>query len=319
MELSMKETVKAIAKSSLRNFLFITFILILPLSLFQMLFEYNLLELVILVSNLSDISVISSPEYPYSKSLPSQPSHKQDVCTYFFYNFVYLVFFLTFYLLSTSAMIFTMASHYVSKPVSCVSTLFAIPRISKHLFITFLDALPLMIGAYIANFALLYLINAIPKDVVAFIFAIIYGLFVTVVNAYIMAIWNLANVISFLEPNVHAVSALKMSKLLLRRKTVIAILFAAHYLLAVSVIQFTEGLAMVMDYDNYIVVRILLIVCCVIIMTGINFVWLTGQSVLYYVCRRYHNDVIDIKALYDHLDGKKSGNGNSIGGDNMEV
>ncbi|KAI3995671.1 hypothetical protein MKX01_031444 [Papaver californicum] len=218
-------------------------------------------------------------------------------------------------------MIFTRASRYVSKPVSCVSTLFAIPRLSKRFLITFPYALPLMIGAYLANYAHLYLINAIPKmnDVIDIIFVIIYGSVVSGVDAYIIALWNLANVISVLEPNIHGSTAMKRSRQLLRGKTSIAFLLVVLYLIAAPAILSIENLVMFMNYDNHIIVRILLLAFCVIIMTGVNFVGLIGQSVLYYACKGFHNEVIDKEVLYAHLDGKESGNNNSVESDNMEV
>lgn len=252
----------------------------------------------------------------YEKSLPLL-NHYVRTC--FIYNFIYLVFFLIFYLLSTTAMIFTIASHYVSKPISCVFILFAIPGLSKRILITFLYALPLMIGAYVANFAFFYLVDIIPKlnNVTAIMFATIYIIFVTGVDVYIIAFWNLANVISALEPNVHGLSAMKRSKQLLQGKTLVSIFLVLVYLLATSVILFIAGLIMVTNI--HIIVRILLFAFCVIIMAGVNFVALIGQSILYYACKSYHNQVIAKEVLYAHLDGKESGNSNSTEGDNMEA
>lgn len=146
-----------------------------------------------------------------------------------------------------------------------------------------------MIGAYLANFTLIYLIiNVIPiaemNNAIAVIFAVIYGLFVTVVDAYIIAFWNLANVISVLEPNAHGLSAMKRSKQLLRGKTAAAAaLFVSVYSVAVSVILLIENLAMDMDYDIHTIARILLLAFSVIIMTGAKFVGLIGQSSVLYL------------------------------------
>ncbi|KAI3927726.1 hypothetical protein MKW92_006270 [Papaver armeniacum] len=208
-------------------------------------------------------------------------------------------------------MIFTMASHYVSKPVSCVSTIFAIPRLSKRILITFLYAIPHMICAYLANLVNSYLIlNVRAKmnnaNAIAVIFATIYGLFVAYVDAYIIVLWNLANVISVLEPSIHAFSTMKMSKQLLRGNHCDAIHSVSLYLIVSSVILFIENLAVFIDYDNYIIARILL-GFCVIMRAGVNFVGLIGQSVLYYACKNYHNQVIDKEVLYAHLAGKESG------------
>ncbi|KAI3927727.1 hypothetical protein MKW92_006271 [Papaver armeniacum] len=210
-------------------------------------------------------------------------------------------------------MIFTIASFYVCKPVSCVTTIFAIPRLSKRILITFLYASPLMIFAYLSNLANIYLfVNVIAKmndaNAIAVVFAIIYGLFVAYIDVYITVLWNLANVIAVLEPRIHAFSTMKMSIQLLRGNPYDdAFHSVSLYLIVSLVILFIENLAVFIDYDNYIIARILL-AFCVIIMAGVNFVGLIGQSVLYYACKTYHNQVIDKEVLYAHLAGKESGN-----------
>ncbi|MCL7030377.1 hypothetical protein MKW94_015868 [Papaver nudicaule] len=218
-------------------------------------------------------------------------------------------------------MVFTIASHYVSRPVSYISIIHAIPSILNRLLITSIYALPLVIGAYLANFAYLSLIHAIPKmNVIPIIFTIIYGVFITIVDAHIIVFWNFANVISVLEPNVHGLSAMKRSRQLLPGigNTFMAIFLVCLYLFAADVILIMGNL--IMHMNIHITVRILLVAFWVIIMGGgLNFVGLIGQSALYYECKSYHKQVIDKKVLSEYLHGMESGSHNSTEGNNIEV
>ncbi|MCL7051128.1 hypothetical protein MKW94_009879 [Papaver nudicaule] len=201
---------------------------------------------------------------------------------------------------------------YVSRPVSYdISILHAIPDIVKRLLITSIYILPLLIGAYLANFASLSLMPlsfsllSMVSPSLSF-------------DACIIAFWNLANVISVLKPNTHGFLAMKKSKQFLPGNSFIAIFLVSLYLLAADVILLIANLFMHMNI--HIIVRILLVAFWVIIMGGgLNFVGLIWQSALYYQCKSYHKQVIDKKVLYEHLHGKESGNNISTEGNNIQV
>ncbi|KAB1222076.1 hypothetical protein CJ030_MR2G028805 [Morella rubra] len=75
----------------------------------------------------------------YPQVDPSQTRHEWTLLLLF--QFFYLIFLFAFSLLSTAAVVFTVASLYTSKPVSFSSTMSAIPKVFKRLFVTVVSVL----------------------------------------------------------------------------------------------------------------------------------------------------------------------------------
>ncbi|KAI3878418.1 hypothetical protein MKW98_001833 [Papaver atlanticum] len=215
----IKEAVKIPARSSPVKFFLITLTLILPLSLMQLLLETHSS---ILYSIFSDY---------FSGDHHSSPSSKQFIRTYSIHEFLYILSLFLFSLLSTSAIVFTVASLYASKSVSFIPTLFAIPRIFKHLMITFFYVLLLVIVNYLAYYvpgSVLAVINI--NEALLWGFSIIFAIVYDLVDFYFTAQWHLASVISVLEPNGYGLAAMKKSTQLLRGRTRIAFRLASLYL-----------------------------------------------------------------------------------------
>ncbi|XP_026459964.1 uncharacterized protein LOC113360707 [Papaver somniferum] len=315
---SVKEAFKIIVKASPTKFFLIFLILVLPLSLFQLLFEANTRHIVSFFT--WDLIYKSSPEYLLSdQKLVSDSIH----------DCVYLVLFSTFYLLSTSAMTFTIAYLHVSKPLSSISVLSAIPRIFKRLAITFLHALPLIFlihTAYLAVVALITLvitvIGTVPKTnyvlvsllIIDIIFLLICFAFVLVARAHTVASWSSANVVSVLEPNTYGSAAIEKSKLLLEeKKNIKDILVLLHLGTEVLVC-----LVQAMLCDTNIIARVLIISLCVIALAAGNFLGLTAQNLMYYVCTGYDNQVIG-KRVCDYCVLEKTEFGKDNRADKLEV
>ncbi|XP_026413382.1 uncharacterized protein LOC113309186 [Papaver somniferum] len=284
MNLFKIESVNFRTSSTRRVFFSIILTFILPLSVFQLLYETD------------NLFTDQSPNIPRS--------------------IIYLGFFFTFYLLSTSAISFTIACLYVSKPVSFLSVLLAIPRIVLRVFITSLCAIFLktatdVAGYFISEF-LIHTDNTMPaaKDVLLMIIeskevlwclkGIIFYFFFFIVNGYLTALWHLASVISVTEPNVYGISALKKSRELLRQKTGTTLVIVFCYFACVSLIELNVFL--IMDYlPMSCSVRVLLMSLYLIFLMHGNFIGLFVQNALYHGCKSHHNQVIDKKVLYDHL------------------
>ncbi|KAI3973251.1 hypothetical protein MKW92_001491 [Papaver armeniacum] len=276
----ISEAVKIPAKSPSLNFSLITLTFILPLSLTQLLFEG-------LFPN------FFSTLYDYF-------SGKSSSSLEFFY---FLSLFL-FSLFSTSAIAFTVASLYASKYISFVSTLFAIPRISKHLIITFFYALLLIIinffGVFIPASVLRALLN-INEGALRWGFIIIFAIIYHLVNLYVAALWHLASVVSVLEPNLYGLAAMKKSKQLLQGKTIIAMELVNLYLTATWVIVLLLGYSM--QFPILFMVKILLGSLCLFMLVAVNLTGLLVQSVFFFACKAHHKEMVDKNVLFDHLCG----------------
>ncbi|KAL3616725.1 hypothetical protein CASFOL_039119 [Castilleja foliolosa] len=282
----LKESI-SIPKQSPKTFYLITLTLIFPLSfaiLAHSLFTHPI------VAQLQSDSTPSSADW--SKLLTFQ--------------FCYLIFLFAFSLLSTAAVVFTVASLYTSKPVSFTSTIAAIPSVFKRLFITFLWVSLLMVVYNIVfiGFLVLLLIAVDLQSVSLFIFsAVVSFILFIVVHVYISALWHLASVVSVLEP-LYGFAAMKKSYELLSGKTKTGFFIVFVYLAACGVINGVFGSVVVHGGDDYgVMTRIVTGGFLVGVLVIVNLVGLLVQSVFYYVCKSYHHQGIDKGALYDHLGG----------------
>ncbi|EFH46216.1 hypothetical protein ARALYDRAFT_329571 [Arabidopsis lyrata subsp. lyrata] len=97
----------------------------------------------------------------YPQTDQAQTKHEWTILLLF--QFCYIIFLFAFSLLSTAAVVFTVASLYTGKPVSFSSTMSAIPLVLKRLFITFLWVSLLML-AYNTVF-LIFLVGRVTRIV----------------------------------------------------------------------------------------------------------------------------------------------------------
>ncbi|KAI4298134.1 hypothetical protein L6164_031728 [Bauhinia variegata] len=280
----------SIPKRSPKTFYLITLTLIFPLSF------------AILAHSLFTHPLLAQLQSPYAD--PAQANHEWTVLLVI--QFCYLIFLFAFSLLSTAAVVFTVASLYTSKPVSFSSTLSAIPKVFKRLFITFLWVTLLMIGYnFVFVLFLVLLVVAIDtKNSFLLIFAIIVLLLLfLVVHVYIVALWHLASVVSVLEP-VYGFAAMKKSCELLKGRAKYAAILVFGYLTICGVIGGVFSAVVVHGGDSYgVFARIVVGGFMMGVLVIVNLVGLLVQSVFYYVCKSYHHQGIDKSALHDHLGG----------------
>ncbi|MCD7455244.1 hypothetical protein HAX54_027456 [Datura stramonium] len=253
--------------------------------------------------------------HPILDQLSENPSasHASLWTKLIFYQFCYLVFLLAFSLLSTAAVVFTVASLYTSKQVSFSSIITAMPSILRRLFITFIWVfLSLFVyNAVLSFFIVLMLIVFESKNSVALFLVSVFALsvFFLVVHVYLSALWHLASVITVLEP-IQGLAAIKKSYELLKGKIRMVSVLVLGYLLIFGGISSAFG-SIVVDggahkdhgarysvFARIVIGGVLIGVLVVVILVG-----LLVQSLFYYVCKSYHNERIDKSALYNHLGG----------------
>ncbi|CAL9241908.1 unnamed protein product [Arabidopsis halleri] len=222
------------------------------------------------------------------------------------YQFIYVIFLFAFSLLSTAAVVFTVASLYTGKPVSFSSTMSAIPLVLKRLFITFLWV-SLMMLVYNSVFLLFLVVLIVAIDLQSVILAVfsmvvIFVLFLGV-HVYMTAWWHLASVVSVLEP-IYGIAAMKKSYELLKGRTNMACSMVFMYLALCGITAGVFGGVVVHGGDDFgLFTKIVVGGFLVGILVIVNLVGLLVQSVFYYVCKSFHHQPIDKSALHDHLGG----------------
>lgn len=284
----LKESV-SIPKQSPKTFYLITLTLIFPLSF------------AILAHSLFTHPILVQIQNPYAD--PTQT--REQWTRLLVFQFCYLLFLFAFSLLSTAAVVFTVASLYTSKPVSFSSTISAIPRVFKRLFITFIWVTLSMIAyniVFIAAVVLLMVALDTQNALLLLISMIAIFVLFLFVHVYITALWHLASVVSVLEP-VYGLAAMKKSYELLKGRIGMAAVFVFMYIGVCSVISGVFGAVVVHGASFGVFVRIVVGGFLVGVLVIVNLVGLLVQSVFYYVCKSFHHQGIDKSALHDHLGG----------------
>lgn len=281
----------SIPRRSPKTFYLITLTLIFPLSF------------AILAHSLFTHPILTQLE-DHPSADPAQTRHEWTLLL--IYQFCYLIFLFAFSLLSTAAVVFTVASLYTSKPVSFSSTIAAIPKVFKRLFITFLWVSLIMV-LYNAILIILLVIFIIAIDtqnaILLLLTFIVMMLLFLGVHVYITAWWHLASVVSVLEP-IYGFTAMKKSYELLKGRVRMACLLVFGYLAICSVINGVFASVVVHGGDKYgLFHRIVAGGFLVGLLVIVNMIGLLVQSVFYYVCKSYHHESIDKLALHDHLGG----------------
>ncbi|KAK4804550.1 hypothetical protein SAY86_004367 [Trapa natans] len=280
----------SIPKHSPRTFYLITLTLVFPLSF------------AVLAHSLFTHPLFVQLQYPSSD--PAQTRHEWTLLLTF--QFLYFIFLFAFSLLSTAAVVFTVASLYTSKPVSFSNTISAIPRVFRRLLITFLWVSLLMTtyNVVFLAFLVLMIVAIDTHNLFLSLFSIIViFLLYLVVHVYITALWHLASVVSVLEP-IYGIAAMKKSYELLKGRTRMAAVLVFGYLIICGAINGIFGAVVVHGGDNYgVFTRIVVGGILVGTLVIVNLVGLMVQSVFYYVCKSYHHQGIDKIALHEHLGG----------------
>lgn len=216
----------------------------------------------------------------------------------------YLLALLVFSLLSTAAVVYTVASAYTAKHdllLSYGKVISVVPKVWRRLAHTFIFAF-LILLAYnllaIITFVLALLIagDGAAGIVFAFCLALVYlaGLI------WISVVWHVASVVSVLE-DACGVEAMRRSRELVRGKMGVAA--------AVFVKMNLAFLGIELAFRQLVVVgaapaaakigfaAVMLALLSVVVLFA-----LVAQTVVYFVCKSYHHESIDKSALADHLE-----------------
>ncbi|URD96539.1 hypothetical protein MUK42_30488 [Musa troglodytarum] len=295
--LSMADVVResvAIPRGAPRTFALITLALVFPLSF------------AILAHTLFT--------HPILLQLQRSDAPASDWLLLLLYQFAYLLFLFAFSLLSTAAVVFTVASLYAAKPVSFSSSLVAVRPIFPRLFRTFLWVALLMLLynlVFAAAVLLLLLFSPLqgsPSPLFVLFFALVLLAFLAV-HVYISALWHLASVVSVLEP-LCGLAAMAKSRDLLRGRARMAAVLVVAYLGTCGLVGALFRAVVVKGPNEEgslgvtsVSVKVLVGGALVAVLVMVNLVGLLVQSVFYYVCKSYHHQQIDKSALYDHLGG----------------
>lgn len=227
--------------------------------------------------------------------------------TYWLIKLAYLTFLLVLSLLSTSAVVYTIACIYTGKDLAFRKVMSVVPKVWKRLMVTFLWNFAIMF-AY--NFVLIFtliiwaLIFFRPDGVqqaIGFVVLLLILILYIVGFVYISVIWQLASVISVMEET-YGIQAMIKSKGLIKGKLGIASAIFLVFNLCLLGIQILFEQSEVFDWTVGIVGKIGYGILCLVLLTLLFLFGLVVQTVIYFVCKSYHHENIDKSSLADHLE-----------------
>ncbi|KAL5752159.1 hypothetical protein ACOSP7_022337 [Xanthoceras sorbifolium] len=296
---SIKESFKIIF-SWKKIFTQITLTLILPLS-FIFLAHIEISQL-LFFKILHNTNTLDHTQVDSSKRHHLIDRLSTELALFCLFKISYFTFFLILYLLSTAAVVYTIACIYTAKQISYKKVISVVPRVWKRLLVTFLW-----------TFAVFFVYNVIVIGILAlwavFIadswFGIVIGVGILVVYlvgfVYISIVWQLASVVSVLEDK-YGLKAMKKSRNLIKGKMGIAVgMFVVFSLCFVGIeIVFEEFV--VLEWSPNLAALIMIGIGCVVLLLLVILFGLVVQTVIYFICKSYHHESIDKSSLSDHLE-----------------
>ncbi|CAB4289115.1 unnamed protein product [Prunus armeniaca] len=221
---------------------------------------------------------------------------------YWLFKAVYFTFALIFSLLSTSAVVYTIACIYTGREITYRKVMSVVPKVWKRVMVTFLCTFLAFFAYNIVAFIVLiiWLVSVAFTDAGAIIgFFLLIFYFIGFV--YLSLIWLLASVVSVLE-EARGIKAMTKSKALLKGNMWVAAIIYFMLNVLAALLQFAFQKLVVRGYSFGVVDRVAYGLICLLLLFKLILFWLVTQTVLYFVCKSYHHENIDKSALSDHLE-----------------
>ncbi|KAK7311485.1 hypothetical protein RJT34_09668 [Clitoria ternatea] len=298
-----KESYK-IMLSRKKIFTQITLTLILPLS-FIILIHLQISDILFgkIMHDSQDLTSTPS-DSPQQQKLINLVS--SDWGIFFLFKFLYFIFAFIFSLLSTSAVVYTIASIYTSKEVTSKNVISVVPKVWKRLVVTFLCTL---VAFFVYNVMAIVavVILALTTGVksgggvaILFVIAILY----VVGFVYLTVVWQLANVVTVLEDS-YGFEGMAKSRELIKGKMGLSVVIVLKLKALFSLILTMFAMMVVNGWKVYklsTMERTTWGVVCFVSLSCMFLLMLVVETVLYFVCKSYHNEIIDKSALSDRLE-----------------
>ncbi|XP_061358733.1 uncharacterized protein LOC133302918 [Gastrolobium bilobum] len=221
--------------------------------------------------------------------------------TFWLFKFVYFFLLLIFSLLSTSAVVYTIASIYTAKDVTFKKVMSVVPKVWKRLMLTFLCTFAAFFAYNVMTLLviILWALTIGTKNGGVAVFVLITILYV-IGFVYLTLVWQLASVVTVLEDS-YGIQAMMKSKELIKGKMVLSILIFLTLNVSFFLIRFLFKVVVVNAWTLGSVDRTLYGILCFYLLANFFLFGLVLQTVLYFVCKSYHHENIDKSALADHL------------------
>ncbi|GLT74875.1 hypothetical protein SLA2020_466400 [Shorea laevis] len=221
---------------------------------------------------------------------------------FFLFKAVYLTFYLILSLLSTSAVVYTVACIYTTRNLTFWNVMSVVPKVWKRLVITFLCIFVATFAYSVTTILVIVSIAYFLEDMAGPLLILTLILYL-VGFIYLTVVWNLACVISVLEES-YGAQAMMKSRMLIKGKILITMAIYVKLSLPLFFVQFAfQRLVVHGDLRSVEMVdRVCYAILCFLVLSILNLFGLVIQTVIYFVCKSYHHENIDKIALSNHLE-----------------
>ncbi|KAI3689460.1 hypothetical protein L2E82_47417 [Cichorium intybus] len=222
--------------------------------------------------------------------------------TLLLFKVAYFTILLILSLLSTAAVVYTIASIYTGRDLTFKKVMSVVPKVWKRLMVTFLCMFAaFFVYNFIAVLVMIICMVTLPYNAIGiillYIVLIIYGMgFV-----YMTVIWQLASVVSVLESS-YGLKAMAKSKDLIKGNRGVAISLFFILNISFALIQFLFEIFVVHGSSLAAWKRVGFGVLCSLLLLTFFLFGLVIQTILYLVCKSYHHENIDKGDLSNHLE-----------------
>ncbi|PPR85897.1 hypothetical protein GOBAR_AA34798 [Gossypium barbadense] len=201
----------------------------------------------------------------------------------------YFTFFLILSLLSTSAVVYTIACIYTGKEISFKKVISVVPKVWKRLFVTFLW-----------SFAIVFVYNIVSGMLLLLPVAVL-GFGILGISVFVVVLVPYLAGLAVLEDD-YGIKAMKKSKALIKGKTGVAVAMFLVLVVCFIGIQVVFEIGVLFYWSMSVEMRIGIPILCFLILFMVVLFGLVAQTVIYFVCKSYHHENIDKSCLADHLE-----------------
>lgn len=225
-----------------------------------------------------------------------------ELTQYWLIQASYLTFLIIFSLLSTSAIVYTIASLYTAVNTETDLTfrkvMSVVPKVWKRLLVTFLCNFGILL--VYNGFAFVLLVISLVIAGTSITLLVVFFGFYLVGFVYIGVVWHLASVVSVLEDR-YGIGAMRKSRVLLSGKMTVAVLVYLAVGLCSGVVKVLFEKEVVKSTGSAAAGKVGYGVICFLLLSAVFLFGMVVQTVVYLVCKSYHHENIDKSELADHL------------------
>ncbi|KAK1384379.1 ATP-binding cassette sub-family A member like [Heracleum sosnowskyi] len=221
---------------------------------------------------------------------------------YALFKLAYYTSFLIFSLLSTSSVVYSIACIYANRSISLNKVIGVVPQVWKRLMVTFIVTYAFTFVYIVLVIVTMYICLSIHSGtntaLLIYVLLIIYIIGIV----YLTIVWQLASIVTVLEDS-SGIKAMKKSSNLIKGKFWVALAIFIELNIPVGVIQFAFYTFVIYAHFWEMWKRLLVGIACLVLLVPIFLYQLVLQTIIYFVCKSYHNETIDKPAMSNHLGG----------------